>query len=92
MSTRNQTADQTLKGGVLGIITYLAMKYNVDPALTALALPVIAAGLSLASTKIGDPEVAAFFGTANGKPMDIAPAAKKAPAKKAPAKKASAKK
>lgn len=88
MSTRNQTADQTLKGGILGIITYLAMKYNVDPALTALALPVIAAGLSLASTKIGDPEVAAFFGTANGKPMDIAPAAKKkAPAKKAPAKK-----
>lgn len=89
MSTRNQTADQTLKGGVLGIITYLAMKYNVDPALTALALPVIAAGLSLASTKIGDPEVAAFFGTANGKPMDIAPAkaAKKAPAKKAAPKK-----
>ena len=88
MSTRNQTADQTLKGGILGIITYLAMKYNVDPALTALALPVIAAGLSLASTKIGDPEVAAFFGTANGKPIDIAPVAKKkAPAKKAPAKK-----
>jgi hypothetical protein len=48
---------------------------------------VIAAGLSLASTKIGDPEVAAFFGTANGKPMDIAPAAKKAPAKKAAPKK-----
>jgi hypothetical protein len=88
MSTRNQTADQTLKGGVLGIITYLAMKYNVDPALTALALPVLAAGLSLASTKIGDPEVAAFFGTANGKPIDIAPAAKK----KAPAKKAAPKK
>lgn len=87
MSTRNQTADQTLKGGVLGIITYLAMKYNVDPALTALALPVLAAGLSLASTKIGDPEVAAFFGAANGKPMDIAPAVKKAPAKKAAPKK-----
>lgn len=96
MATVNQTADQGTKGGILGIITYLLIKYNVDPALTALSLPVLAVALSWASTKVGDPNVAAFFGANDSKPLNLtnykpapvkAASAKKAPAKKAPAKK-----
>lgn len=86
MATANQTTDQATKGGVLGIVTYLGIKYSVDPALLAMSLPLIAAGLAWASTKIGDPDVAAFFGDKNGKPLSVS-VAKKAPAKKAPAKK-----
>jgi hypothetical protein len=86
-STKQQYADQTTKGGVLGIITYLFMKWNFDPAFIALALPLIAAGLSWASTQIGDSEVASFFGIDgknDGKPVKVAgkTVAKKAPAKK----------
>lgn len=86
-STKQQYADQTTKGGVLGIITYLFMKWNLDPAFVAMALPLIAAGLSWASTQIGDSEVASFFGIDgknDGKPVKVAG---KAVAKKSPAKK-----
>jgi phage shock protein PspC (stress-responsive transcriptional regulator) len=63
--------DQTAKGGVLGILTYLAMKYDVDPALVALAMPLVSAVLAWTSTKIGDPAIASFVGTkdADGKPL-----------------------
>ena len=43
-----QHADQTVKGGLLGLFTYLAMKYSMDPALTALLMPLIAGLLSWA--------------------------------------------
>lgn len=68
---KNQAMDQTAKGGVLGILTYLAMKYDVDPALVALAMPLVSAVLAWASTKIGDPAIASFVGTkdADGKPL-----------------------
>jgi len=68
---KNQAVDQTAKGGVLGIITYLAMKYDADPALVAMAMPLISAVLAWASTKIGDPGVASFVGAKNsdGKPL-----------------------
>lgn len=91
-STRQQTADQSIKGGIAGIIIFLLAKWDVDPALIAMATPVITGALSWASTKIGDPELASFIGTAgveDGKPVKVA--VKKAPAK-APAKKAPAKK
>jgi phage shock protein PspC (stress-responsive transcriptional regulator) len=68
---KQQAMDQTAKGGVLGIITYLAMKYNVDAALVALAMPLVSAVLAWASTKIGDPNIASFVGSkaSDGKPV-----------------------
>jgi hypothetical protein len=39
-----QTADQTLKGAVLALSSYIAHKNNVDPQIIALSVPV-AAGL-----------------------------------------------
>jgi hypothetical protein len=57
-------ADGVAKGGAMGVVVYLCNKYNVDPMLTALAMPLVAAALAFASTKIGDPSVASFFGTA----------------------------
>jgi len=80
---KQQTTDQAAKGGVLGIITYLLIKWNVDAALIAMTTPVLAAVLSWASTKIGDPAIASFFGTEgnnDGKPMKVAK--KKTAAKK----------
>jgi len=56
-------ADGVAKGGAMGVVVYLCNKYNVDPMLTALAMPLVAAALAFASTKIGDPSVASFFGT-----------------------------
>jgi len=85
MATANQTTDQATKGGVLGIVTYLGIKYSVDPALLAMSMPLLAAGLAWASTKIGDPEVAAFFGDKGRKPLNVS--ITKSPAKKASAKK-----
>lgn len=80
-------ANAAASGGVLGIITYLLMKIEVDPALVSMALPLIAAVLSWVSTKIGDPTIASFIGTnaADGKPVKVA--AKKKPVKKAAPKK-----
>lgn len=92
-STRQQTADQSIKGGIAGIVIFLLAKWDTDPALIAMATPLITGFLSWASTKIGDPELASFIGTAgveDGKPVKVA--VKKAPAKAAPAKKAPAKK
>jgi hypothetical protein len=78
-----QHADQTVKGGLLGLFTYLAMKYSMDPALTALLMPLIAGVLSWASSRIGDPKLASLIGSVpeDGKPLKVA-ASKKAPAKK----------
>ena len=87
-TSSQQMTDQTAKGGLIGLVTYAMMKWNFDPAFIALALPLIAAGLSWVSTRIGDPQVASFIGTIgidDGKPVKVAAksATKKAPAKKA---------
>jgi hypothetical protein len=57
-----QVGDQSAKGGVMGIAIYFMVKYNVDPALIAMATPLLAGVLAAASKKIGDPNVASFFG------------------------------
>ena len=54
-------ADGIAKGGAMGVVVYLCDKYSIDPMLTALAMPLVAAVLAMASTKIGDPTVASFF-------------------------------
>ncbi len=56
-----QTADQATKGGLMGLLTYLAIHYNVDPGLIAAGMPVVAGVLAWLSTKIGDPELACLF-------------------------------
>lgn len=53
--------DQVLKGGALGVIVYACDKYNVGVEMTALLMPLAAAGLALLSTKVGDPMVASFL-------------------------------
>ena len=63
-----QGIDQTLKGGVLGIITYLGIKYNADPALLAMSMPLISAVLAFISSKIGDPHIAAFLSPKKDQP------------------------
>lgn len=74
MDKKSQTLDQVVKGGALGVVVYLCDKYNVDPTLTALLMPLAAAGFAWASTKIGDPTVASFLAK---KPEDNKEAAKK---------------
>ena len=54
-------ADGVVKGGAMGVVVYLCDKYSIDPMLTALAMPLVAAVLAMVSTKIGDPSVASFF-------------------------------
>lgn len=61
MDKKSQSLDQVAKGGALGVIVYLCDKYNVDPMLTALLMPLAAYGLAWASTKVGDPTVASFL-------------------------------
>lgn len=74
MDTKSQSLDQVFKGGALGVIVYLCDKYNIDPALTALLMPLAAAALAWASTKVGNPEVASFL---TKKPKPKKEAAKK---------------
>lgn len=50
--------DAALKGALLGVLTYVAVKANVSTELVALAIPAVAAGLSWLSTKIGDKNTA----------------------------------
>lgn len=62
MAVKNsQVADQTLKGAILGAVTYLMSRFNVEPAAQAAFLPLITAALAWASTKVGDPTVASFL-------------------------------
>lgn len=58
---QNQIGDQTLKGSLLAIVTYLGWKVELDPEFMALCLPVLSAVLAWASTKIGNPELASIF-------------------------------
>lgn len=85
-------ADAAIKGAALGILTFAAAKYDVSAELVALALPVVAAAISVISTKIGPKNTALLLNVAT-KAIAAAPAkADPAPVKKAAAKKAAAKK
>jgi hypothetical protein len=85
-------ADAAIKGAALGILTFAAAKYNVSAEIVALALPAVAAVISVVSTKIGPKNTALLLSVAT-KAIAAAPAkADPAPVKKAAAKKAAAKK
>jgi len=56
-----QTVDQTLKGAVLALGSYVANKYNVDPQIIALSLPVAAGLMAWISTLMGNKNTACLF-------------------------------
>jgi hypothetical protein len=56
-----QTADQTLKGAVIALVTYVAYKYDLDMELVALAIPVVSGVMAWISTKIGNKQTACLF-------------------------------
>ena len=56
-----QTADQTLKGAVVGLVTYVAYKYGWDMQLIALSIPVVSGVLAYISTLVGNRNTACVF-------------------------------
>lgn len=56
-----QTADQTLKGAIIGFVTYIAYKYGWDMQLIALGIPVVSGLLAALSTKVGNRSTACLF-------------------------------
>jgi len=56
-----QTADQTLKGAVMALGSYVAHKNNVDPQIIALSLPVAAGLMAWFSTLLGNKNTACLF-------------------------------
>lgn len=61
MSTKNQTADQTFKGLVVGLVGWICAKNSVPSEITISLLAVIPAFMAYISTKIGDPALASFL-------------------------------
>lgn len=98
MSTKSQVGDQTLKGAVVGAVSFFLAKWNLDPGTQAAVMPLLIAGLAYASTRVGDKGTASFFAKASQElPAVVAEVTaaveeKKEAAKKAPAKKAAPKK
>lgn len=88
----SQITDQTLKGAIVGALSYFLAKWNVDPGLQAALMPVLITLLAYASTKVGDPQVASFLTKAAEELPEVVEEVKEEVAKKkAPAKKAAAK-
>ena len=56
-----QTADQTLKGAVIALGSYIAHKYDVDPQIIALSIPIASALMAWISTKLGNENTACLF-------------------------------
>ena len=56
-----QTADQTLKGAFIGLVTYIAYKYDFDMQLISLSIPVVSGALAMLSTRIGNRSTACLF-------------------------------
>lgn len=56
-----QTADQTLKGAFIGLVTYVAYKYDLDMQLISLSIPVVSGALAMLSTRIGNRSTACLF-------------------------------
>ena len=61
MNSTKQIADQTLKGGIHGVICYFLWKSKLDRELIFMLMPISATVLAWISTKIGDPNLACLF-------------------------------
>jgi hypothetical protein len=94
MATKNQqVADQTLKGAVVGALSFFLAKANIDPGAQAAIMPLVITGLAYASTMIGDRGTANFLAKASEElPELVEEVQAEVAKKKATAKKASAKK
>ena len=56
-----QTADQTLKGAIIALVSYVAYKKGWDMQLVALAIPVLSGVLAYVSTLVGNRQTACLF-------------------------------
>ena len=56
-----QTADQTLKGAIIALVTYIAYKRGWDMQLIALAIPMVSGVLAYVSTFVGNKNTACLF-------------------------------
>lgn len=66
MATKNQqVADQTLKGAVVGALSYFLAKANLDPGAQAAIMPLVITGMAYASTLVGDKGTANFLAKAS---------------------------
>lgn len=93
MSVKQQVGDQTLKGTIVGAVSFFLAKWNIDPATQAAIMPVLITAMAYASTKVGDPNVASFFNKAAKElPAVVEEVKEEVAKKKAPAKKAAPKK
>lgn len=84
---KNNHVDAAVKGAAIGVLTYVGAQLNVSAEVVALAVPLVAVGLSWVSTKIGDKNTALLVDLAT-KAVKSLPAKeepKKEVAKKAPA-------
>jgi hypothetical protein len=55
---KNQIADQTGKGAVLGLIAYC---FRNNPEFAVILMPAVSAVMAWASTLIGNPSIASFL-------------------------------
>lgn len=91
-SKNQQVADQTLKGAVIGALSYFLAKANIDPGAQAAIMPLVITGLAYASTMIGDKGTASFLAKASKElPVIVEEVTAEVAKKKAPAKKAAPK-
>jgi len=56
-----QTADQTLKGGVIALVSYVAMRRGWEPELIALTIPVVSGVLAAITTLFNNRKTACMF-------------------------------
>lgn len=56
-----QTADQTLKGAVIALGSYIAASLGVDAQTIALSIPVASGLMAWLSTKVGNDKTACLF-------------------------------
>ena len=62
-TTSQQTVDQTVKGLIIGVLAWLAMKYEVPAEISIPGTALVAALLAWVSTKVGtDKSTASFVG------------------------------
>ena len=63
-----QTADQTLKGAIIALGSYVAHSKGVDPQIIALSIPVVSGLLAYVSTLLGNKHTACLFVSKDDKP------------------------
>jgi hypothetical protein len=63
-----QTADQTLKGAIIALVTYVGYRQGWDMQLVALAIPVVSGVMAWLSTLVGNKKTACLFVAKDNQP------------------------